>query len=107
VTKSKCGRKEADAVKKFGKKAFPGFDPCNPLIYHKTAKAFFGNPCRKQTEIWKSLEKKLGDRLYFAASAPSTFGYLNRQPTFAALGLGSVEMLEPKGTGRASGSGSR
>jgi uncharacterized membrane protein len=31
---------------------------------------------------------------------PCFRGYINRQPTFAALGLGSPEMLEPKGTGR-------
>jgi hypothetical protein len=41
------------------------------LKSHKTAKAFFGKAWRKQTAIWKSLEKKLGGRLYFAASAPS------------------------------------
>jgi hypothetical protein len=33
------------------------------------AKAFFGKAWRKQAEIWKSLEKRLGGCLYFAASA--------------------------------------
>src|SRR5271163_2509496 len=32
---------------------------CNPLKSHKTAKGFFGNPWRKQAEIWKCLEKSL------------------------------------------------
>jgi hypothetical protein len=40
---------------------------CNPLKSHKTAKAFLGNPCRKQAEIWKGLEA----RLYSAVVAPS------------------------------------
>ena len=80
VKKSEMRRKGGGSREKFGKDAFPGLDPCNPLIYHKTAKAFFGNPCRKQAEIWKSLEKKLGDRLYFAASAPSIFPRLHQSP---------------------------
>jgi hypothetical protein len=48
-----------------------GGEACNPLKSHKTAKAFFGNPCRKQAEIWKSLEKGLEARLYSAVFAPS------------------------------------
>ena len=80
VKKWEMPRKGGGSREKFGKDAFPGLDPCNPLIYHKTAKAFFGNPCRKQAEIWKSLEKKLGDRLYFAASAPSIFPRLHQSP---------------------------
>src|SRR5271163_1288848 len=40
---------------------FPSrLEACNPLKSHKTAKAFIGNPCRKQAEIWKSLQKRLG-----------------------------------------------
>ena len=75
-------------MKKFGKDAFPGLDPCNPLIYHKTAKAFFGNPCERFGNHWRK-------RLETAFISPPPLlpcfrGYINRQPTFAALGLGSV-----------------
>src|ERR1700684_4201790 len=52
--------------KKFGETLFMGLEACNPLKSHKTAKAFFGNPCRKQAGIWKSLEKRLKARLYSA-----------------------------------------
>jgi hypothetical protein len=33
------------------------WNPCNPLKFHKTTKAFFGKAWRKTCEIWKSLEK--------------------------------------------------
>jgi hypothetical protein len=48
--------------------------PCNPLKYHKTAKAFFGNVWRKQADIWKSLEISLEVRLCFAAPSPRGWG---------------------------------
>src|ERR1700720_2673934 len=35
------------------------FCPCNSLKYHKTAKAFFGNPWTKTAHFWKSLTKAL------------------------------------------------
>src|ERR1700691_1863627 len=35
---------------------------CNPLKSHKTAKGNFGKAWRKQAEIWKSLQKRLGGR---------------------------------------------
>src|ERR1700733_2955449 len=38
--------------------AFSVFIHRNPLKSHKTAKGIFGNPWRKQPEIWKCLEKK-------------------------------------------------
>jgi hypothetical protein len=54
-----CGRKGAGGDEKFGKQYFVACDPCNPLKFHKTAKAFFGKAWRKQPETWKSLEKGL------------------------------------------------
>jgi hypothetical protein len=47
------------------------FNPCNPLKFQKTAKAFFGNPWRKTAQIWKSLAESLGGRHNSAASARS------------------------------------
>jgi len=55
-------------------------DPYNPLKFHKTAKAFFGNPCTKLAEILKSLEKRLGARLYSAISAPPLKTRLRHRP---------------------------
>ena len=67
--------------------------PCNPLKSHKTAKAFFGKAryyvatgkaWRKTAEIWKSLEKKLGDggappnRILPHRGAPSRARVLDR-----------------------------
>src|SRR5271170_8295474 len=64
-----CGQEGGGHREKLGRRSFSVWDPCNPLKSHKTAKAFFGKAWRKQAEIWKSLEKRLGGRLYFAASA--------------------------------------
>src|ERR1700722_17344569 len=52
-----CSRPAGD--KKFGKARFRFAPMCNTLKSHKTAKEFFGNPWRKQAEIWKCLEKSL------------------------------------------------
>src|SRR5277367_6594774 len=49
------------------------FDPCNPLKSQKTAKAFFGNPWRKTSEIWKSLQKSFGGRHHSARFHPSAW----------------------------------
>jgi hypothetical protein len=46
--------------KKFGEGLLSVFIYRKPLKSHKTAKGIFGNPWRKQPEIWKCLEKKLG-----------------------------------------------
>src|ERR1700734_916538 len=40
--------------------------PCNPLKSHKTAKDFFGKAWSKTRDFWRSLEKRLGGRLYSA-----------------------------------------
>jgi hypothetical protein len=81
VTKPEMRPKGGGRREKFGNDAFPGLDPCNPLIYHKTGKAFFGNPCRKQAEIWKSLEKSLETAFISPPSLLPCFrGYINRQP---------------------------
>ena len=45
--------------------------PLQPLKSHKTAKALFGKAWRKMTEIWKSLEKMLGDAPSFRRLCPS------------------------------------
>jgi hypothetical protein len=62
--------KEGYRDEKIWKQLFWVCDPYNPLKFPKTAKAFFGNPCTKLAEIWRSLEKRLGARLYSAISAP-------------------------------------
>jgi hypothetical protein len=48
------------------------------LKFHKTAKAFFGNPWRKTTQIWKSLQQSFGGRHHSAASARRSSADLNR-----------------------------
>src|SRR5271167_2262575 len=55
-------RSEAErrrARRKIWKAALWVWNPCNPLKFHKTTKAFFGKAWRKTCEIWKSLEKSL------------------------------------------------
>src|SRR5271169_6163773 len=44
-------------TKKFGDRQKGVWNACNPLKSHKTAKGIFGDPCRKQAFIWKSLPK--------------------------------------------------
>jgi hypothetical protein len=47
--------------KKFGDELFGSWVYCNPLKLHKTVKGIFGKAWRKRAEIWKSLQKKLGE----------------------------------------------
>src|SRR5277367_815054 len=71
----KCGRKGAAGGGKIWKTSKDVWKPCNPLKSHKTAKDLFGKAWSKTAWIWKSLEKKLGGRLYSAASAPPGYPF--------------------------------
>jgi hypothetical protein len=61
------------ARQKIWKGAFLIWNPCNPLKLHKTAKAFFGNACRKTSGIWKSLQKDLETRHNSAGNGQPLF----------------------------------
>jgi hypothetical protein len=54
-----CRLFEPGERQKIWKGAFPVCIYYKPLKSHKTAKEFFGNPWRKQADIWKCLEKSL------------------------------------------------
>jgi hypothetical protein len=55
-----CRLFEPGERQKIWKGAFPVCIYYKPLKSHKTAKEFFGNPWRKQADIWKCFGKKLG-----------------------------------------------
>src|ERR1700734_3072063 len=48
--------------------------PCNPLKFHKTAKALFGKAWSETREFWRSLEKVLEDAFIPPPLAPAASG---------------------------------
>jgi hypothetical protein len=79
--------------KNFGDELFGFWVYCNPLKLHKTAKGIFGKAWRKRAEIWKSLQKSLESRLYFATSplCPA----LDTQMRRSARGKGNFPLRKP------------
>src|SRR5271169_5759221 len=96
-------------TKKFGDRQKEVWNACNPLKFHKTAKGIFGNPCRKQAFIWKSLtktniclEKSLAQKL--GPAMPRSDAGLTRPASAQTFHVEQSKNPRPSGAGARLGS---